>query len=614
LVSALLASSTASGQPAGEQPAQGFALNRFNPAERGSEWFVADALDMRGHLRYAFGLTVDYAHRPLAIYTSQGDERVALVSDQLFLHLGSSLVLWERVRVGFNMPLALVNAGDDGTAEGFSVTAPSGVAPGDLRLGADVRLLGAYGDPFTAALGVQVFLPTGSQESFTGDGKIRLLPRLSAAGTLGLFTYGASLGVQYRANDEGFAGKETGTEFLGSVSAGVRALDGKLVAGPELHGSTVIASSVEAPKPSKSPLELLIGAHYTAGQLRFGAGAGPGLTRGLGAPTVRVLASVEWVAPADPDTDGDGIVDKQDACVTVPGVADPDPSKHGCPPDRDGDKIADKDDACVTVPGVADKDPKKHGCPGDRDGDRIYDRDDACPEVAGVLSQDPKLHGCLVDQDTSAEVLLDQDGDGVHDDVDKCVTVPGLKAAPASVPPARKAEWETNFLGCPEDIDQDAIPNIPDACPREKGKPDKDPKRHGCPLAVVRGCEIKIHDRVFFKTQSEVIETAGARGKTTQEVLQAVLQLLKDNPQLQQIEVQGHASQDAYARNQELSEKRAASVVKWLISKGVEPTRVVAKGYGTSRPAAGVPVDRRNKELHQRVEFHIAECKEEKAK
>ncbi|MEY4514285.1 MAG: hypothetical protein RLZZ450_6407, partial [Pseudomonadota bacterium] len=34
----------------------GFALDRFEPSERGSEWFSQDSLDLRGHLRPAIGL------------------------------------------------------------------------------------------------------------------------------------------------------------------------------------------------------------------------------------------------------------------------------------------------------------------------------------------------------------------------------------------------------------------------------------------------------------------------------------------------------------------------------------------------------------------------------
>ncbi len=88
------------------------------------------------------------------------------------------------------------------------------------------------------------------------------------------------------------------------------------------------------------------------------------------------LVSVELV----PDTDGDGLVDREDAC---PKEAGPKALK-GCP-DRDGDGLADKEDACPDKAGpIADK-----GCP-DTDGDRIADNVDRCPMVAGV----PALQGC----------------------------------------------------------------------------------------------------------------------------------------------------------------------------------------------------------------------------
>ena len=36
--------------------------------------------------------------------------------------------------------------------------------------------------------------------------------------------------------------------------------------------------------------------------------------------------------------------------------------------------------------------------------------------------------------------------------------------------------------------------------------------------------------------------------------------------------------------NQILSQKRAQSVVDYLISKGIDPKRLIAKGYGESQP------------------------------
>lgn len=58
------------------------------------------------------------------------------------------------------------------------------------------------------------------------------------------------------------------------------------------------------------------------------------------------------------DTDGDGIVDKNDKCPTVKGTL----KYNGCPvPDTDGDGVNDDIDKCITVPGTA----ANNGCPAD---------------------------------------------------------------------------------------------------------------------------------------------------------------------------------------------------------------------------------------------------------
>ena len=57
-----------------------------------------------------------------------------------------------------------------------------------------------------------------------------------------------------------------------------------------------------------------------------------------------------------PDSDGDGVVDKDDKCPTESGPA----SNNGCPlPDSDGDGVADKDDKCPNTAGISSND----GCP-----------------------------------------------------------------------------------------------------------------------------------------------------------------------------------------------------------------------------------------------------------
>ncbi|MBK9260311.1 MAG: hypothetical protein IPM54_10790 [Polyangiaceae bacterium] len=136
---AALVSHSAQAQQSTES-AQGFAINRYNPAERGSQWFALDSLDLRGHVRPAVGATLDLAYKPLVIYKPDGSEDTTVINTQFFAHIGASLVLWERLRVGVNFPFALQQSGEKGTVGTFSVPSPSGAALGDLRLGADVRL------------------------------------------------------------------------------------------------------------------------------------------------------------------------------------------------------------------------------------------------------------------------------------------------------------------------------------------------------------------------------------------------------------------------------------------------------------------------------------------
>src|SRR5579859_4441138 len=136
--------------------ARGFALDRFDPAERGSDWLVLESLDLRGHLRPAAGLIAEYAYRPLAIYNADGSVRASVVQDSLVLHPGASLVLWDRLRAGFDLPIYAFQDGQTGTLSGASYPPPSENV-GDLRLGADVRLYGRYGGPLTIAAGAQLF-------------------------------------------------------------------------------------------------------------------------------------------------------------------------------------------------------------------------------------------------------------------------------------------------------------------------------------------------------------------------------------------------------------------------------------------------------------------------
>ena len=342
--------------------ARGFAIDRYEPSERGSDWFVSESLDFRGNPLPAAGLVFEWAYRPLVLHDRakiEGDPRASAITDQVVLHAGGAVVLRDRVRIGADLPMVLVQDGEDLSGISSTVRSPDKAALGDPRISGDVRILGAYGAPMSAAVGAQLHLPAGSRSLFTSDGTVRVTPRLLVAGGYAGVVYAAKLGFAYRPLDATFEGRALGSEAIFAVAAGVKVND-RFVFGPELYGSTVVSGRDRALRTRNSPLELLLGGHVTIrGAWRTGAAIGHGLTRGDGSPSMRVVLSVELVPDFCVDPDGDGICSNEDVCPNVDGVRE----NHGCPADRDHDGVVDTQDGCMDVPGVVSDDPAKHGCP-----------------------------------------------------------------------------------------------------------------------------------------------------------------------------------------------------------------------------------------------------------
>jgi outer membrane protein OmpA-like peptidoglycan-associated protein len=579
LLAATLAASAAPAHaqaPAAEN--QGFALNRYDIAEVGSDWFTGDSLDLRGAVRPGVRLGLDWAHKPLLRYDEDGDEIEAVIEDQVHVHAGVALMLAHRLRLALNLPVLLTQGGQQTRANGTTFgTLENSAALGDLRIAADLRLVGEYGDPASLAIGVQLHTPTGNREAFSGDGAVRLTPRLMLAGDLAAFAYSLRFGFGYRAQEDGFGPVALGSEVSFVATAGLRAVDGRLLIGPELWGATVVSEDDAAFETPTTPVELLLGIHYRVGGFSIGAGAGPGLSRGVGAPAVRVAFNVAYVPDAS-DRDGDGILDGDDACPDLAGPENKDPKLHGCP-DRDRDGIIDPEDACPDVPGVRSDDPAKNGCPPeyDRDGDGILDKVDACPDVPGVANEDPKKHGCPPDRD----------GDGIIDPEDACPDVPGV---PHDDPKKN---------GCPPDRDGDGILDKDDACPDVPGPANEDPELHGCPIARIEEDQIKITQRIEFEFDSAKLVPSSTP------VLEAVLEILKEHEEIVDVLVEGHTDNVGKpAYNKKLSDKRAASVVKWLVEHGVAPERMRSAGVGLERPIASND-DEVGRQKNRRVEFHI---------
>ncbi len=82
--------------------------------------------------------------------------------------------------------------------------------------------------------------------------------------------------------------------------------------------------------------------------------------------------------------------------------------------------------------------------------------------------------------------------------------------------------------------------------------------------------------------------------------------LMFENPSLK-IEISGHTDNVGSAGlNQRLSERRARSVVDFLIGRGIDPERLTYKGYGFDRPIASNETAE-GRQMNRRTEFEIIE-------
>ncbi len=543
-------------------------LERFSPSMPGDAMFGVPSPSIGGHLVPRATVAFNYAHRPLSI--QDGSERASIVGRQGILHVGASLALFDRLQVSADMPLALIQGGDSPTVAGTTFTSPSSAQPGDFRLGARLRILGDDWSPIQLGVGANAFLPSAPKGSYAGDGAIRGEPQLLLGGRLPHFVWSLSASGTLRASAHPHA-------FNAGAGAAFVLGEEFFQIGPELtvsvpvsKDSSLSTTTTDLSIATRTAAELLVGAKVRPiGPLVFGAGAGPGLTNGWGTPVFFAVGTIGYDPrpPRHADDDGDGVLDADDACPAVRGIKSADAKKNGCPADRDGDGIPDTDDACPDQKGDKNATAEKNGCPttSDRDGDGVPDADDACPDQKGDKSDVTGKNGCPADRD----------GDGVPDADDAC---PDQKGDKSDV---------TGKNGCPAvaDRDGDGVPDADDACPDQKGGPDADRKQNGCPHVQVTATEIVISRQIrFIFARAEISQTIDP---VSDSLLEEVKRAIVDHPEIEAIEIQGHADKlgpEDY--NMLLSRRRADAVRDWLIQHGIQADKLTTRGFGSTSPVA----------------------------
>jgi peptidoglycan-associated lipoprotein len=120
--------------------------------------------------------------------------------------------------------------------------------------------------------------------------------------------------------------------------------------------------------------------------------------------------------------------------------------------------------------------------------------------------------------------------------------------------------------------------------------------------------DLVVNSIFSIKTIYYDLNKSNIRGDAAPE-LDKVVQALNDNPTVK-IELGSHTdSRSSFAYNQALSQRRADAAIKYIISKGIDPVRLRAKGYGESqlvnKCADGVECTEEEHQQNRRTEFKV---------
>jgi OOP family OmpA-OmpF porin len=168
-------------------------------------------------------------------------------------------------------------------------------------------------------------------------------------------------------------------------------------------------------------------------------------------------------------------------------------------------------------------------------------------------------------------------------------------------------------VGCQAEVNANASTGANTPTPSATPAPTPDPTPAPTPASTgpkatrnvtLEGQQVRIPGQIEFDSGKDSIRETP---EGTQ-VMTDLKEFLDQNPNVTKLQIEGHTDNvpPKTGTNQALSEGRAKNVMNWLIAKGIKRERLVAVGYGDSKPKAPNTTDA-NKQLNRRTEFHIVE-------
>lgn len=297
------------------------------------------------------------------------------------------------------------------------------------------------------------------------------------------------------------------------------------------------------------------------------------------------------------DWDQDGIVDRADICPfakeSFNGVRDED----GCPEDPVIAKsvLSEKERALLK----ASHRRRQAAAASDGASSGTSTTASAKPGQSGQPERGTKASAPPAKKNPSwllppLVFMGDEDGDGLARDDDVC---------PHS---AEDKDGFQDLDGCPDtDNDSDGIVDKSDKCPDDAESLNGFNDTDGCPDGVP-----KLLKRIVGKLDGVYFEkSSAALKKRSNRALGRAVKVLKKFPRVR-VSIEGHTDNVGKpAFNTTLSRQRAESVRTWLITHGIDKSRLEAVGYGPDRPTASND-KRRGRAANRRVEMVLVPPKQ----
>lgn len=373
-------------------------IERFVPAFGPEGGFGVQGTATPGPMMYSMGLWTSWSKASLVVAPPE----TALVEHRFTSHFRAELGVGGRMGVAFDFPFTLYQDVDEPVARSTLGGLRNG-GVGSPALSVRYRLLGEEAsdrnvrrEGFGLAAQGLVTLPAGDSDALVSEAGVTTL--LRAATDFRIFDWGvgAQLGWKHRFEPVRLLGVRMRDELALDM-----ALRFPLAFVRGLTGIAEVRIATDAGRPffdsETTAVEGDLGARVAIDTWYFNAGVGTGFTSGVGMPSIRIFAGLQWVPRSD-DADGDGIDDSEDECTYDPEDIDGFEDDDGCADlDNDGDLVMDQDDRCPDEAAEEFKDEDEDGCTDafvDRDEDGIEDRYDACPNRKEDLDQDGDDDGC----------------------------------------------------------------------------------------------------------------------------------------------------------------------------------------------------------------------------